>query len=236
MLVTSIIGFGCVYLNLVVLFFCCNDPKKKPEDEVDEEKFIVDELVDRLKLGRGALLKKTNVSPGTPRSSHSGRSGTNNVELLPAGNERGSIRDKDQEQKLSPVNTIFTESPKPREEIHQEFRGYVREGEDEEKKEGENVNIRAAIIHMAGDLVQSLGVIAAAIIIYVGDKNGHPEWKIADPICTFLFSVLVLMTTVPIFGDMMRILLEGTPAESVDTIELFDAITKVSKRANFVLN
>ena len=89
---------------------------------------------------------------------------------------------------------------------------------------------------MAGDLVQSLGVIAAAIIIYVGDKNGHPEWKIADPICTFLFSVLVLMTTVPIFGDMMRILLEGTPAESVDTIELFDAITKVSKRANFVLN
>jgi Co/Zn/Cd efflux system component len=82
---------------------------------------------------------------------------------------------------------------------------------------------------MAGDLVQSLGVIAAAIIIYVGDKNGHPEWKIADPICTFLFSVLVLITTVPIFGDMMRLLLEGTPIDSVDTIELFDAITKVSK-------
>lgn len=80
---------------------------------------------------------------------------------------------------------------------------------------------------MAGDLVQSLGVIAAAIIIYVGDKNGHPEWKIADPICTFLFSVLVLITTVPIFGDMMRLLLEGTPIDSVDTIELFDAITKL---------
>ena len=100
---------------------------------------------------------------------------------------------------------------------------------NEEKEEGENVNIRAAIVHMAGDLVQSLGVIAAAIIIYVGDKNGHPEWKIADPICTFLFSVLVLITTVPIFGDMMRLLLEGTPIDSVDTIELFDAITKVSK-------
>jgi Co/Zn/Cd efflux system component len=81
---------------------------------------------------------------------------------------------------------------------------------------------------MAGDLVQSLGVIAAAIIIYIGDKHGHPEYKIADPICTFLFSVLVLMTTVPIFGDMMRLLLEGTPIDSVDTIELFDAITKVS--------
>ena len=105
------------------------------------------------------------------------------------------------------------------------FVGYVSEkdDEDDEKKEGENVNIRAAIIHMAGDCIQSLGVIAAAVIIYF-----KPEWKIADPICTFLFSVLVLFTTVPIFGDMMRLLLEGTPIDSVDTVELFNAITKVS--------
>ena len=36
------------------------------------------------------------------------------------------------------------------------------------------------------------------------------------------------MTTVPIFSDMMRLLLEGTPIDSVDTVELFNAITKVS--------
>lgn len=81
---------------------------------------------------------------------------------------------------------------------------------------------------MLGDMVQSLGVIAAALIIYF-----KPEWKIADPICTFLFSILVLMTTVPIFGDMMRLLLEGTPIDSVDTVELFNAITKVSQIAIF---
>lgn len=81
---------------------------------------------------------------------------------------------------------------------------------------------------MLGDMVQSLGVIAAALIIYF-----KPEWKIADPICTFLFSILVLMTTVPIFGDMMRLLLEGTPIDSVDTVELFNAITKVSQIAMF---
>lgn len=81
---------------------------------------------------------------------------------------------------------------------------------------------------MLGDMVQSLGVIAAALIIYF-----RPEWKIADPICTFLFSILVLMTTVPIFGDMMRLLLEGTPIDSVDTVELFNAITKVSQIAVF---
>ena len=71
-------------------------------------------------------------------------------------------------------------------------------------------------------------MIAAALVIYFGEKHGRPEFKIADPICTYLFSVLVLMTTVPIFGDMMRLLLEGTPIDSVDTIKLFEAICNVS--------
>ena len=55
-------------------------------------------------------------------------------------------------------------------------------GEDiEPKKEGamdkmmgnneENLNIRAAVIHILGDMVQSVGVIAAAIIIKV-----RPDW------------------------------------------------------------
>lgn len=57
-------------------------------------------------------------------------------------------------------------------------------------------------------MVQSVGVIAAAIIIKV-----KPEWQIADPICTFLFSVLVLFTTVPIFIDCTGIIMENTPSE-----------------------
>ena len=83
---------------------------------------------------------------------------------------------------------------------------------------GENLNIRAAIIHMVGDMIQSLGVIAAAIVIYI-----NPDWTVADPICTFLFSILVLMTTVPIFKDCMRFLMEMAP-EDIDTVELYNAI------------
>ena len=82
----------------------------------------------------------------------------------------------------------------------------------------ENLNIRAAIIHMVGDMIQSLGVIAAAIVIYV-----NPSWTIADPICTILFSILVMMTTVPIFKDCMRFLMEMAP-EDIDTVELYNAI------------
>lgn len=37
----------------------------------------------------------------------------------------------------------------------------------------------------------------------------QPEYKIADPICTFLFSVLVLGTTLPVTKDVFRTLMEG---------------------------
>jgi len=70
----------------------------------------------------------------------------------------------------------------------------------------ENINVRAAFIHVLGDLLQSVGVIIAAIIIKI-----KPEWGIVDPICTFLFSVIVLFTTFGISKDCIRVLMEGTP-------------------------
>uniref|UniRef100_A0A3Q1GKL3 Probable proton-coupled zinc antiporter SLC30A3 n=1 Tax=Acanthochromis polyacanthus TaxID=80966 RepID=A0A3Q1GKL3_9TELE len=68
-----------------------------------------------------------------------------------------------------------------------------------------NTSVRAAFIHVVGDLLQSVGVMVAAIIIYF-----RPEYKVADPICTFLFSVFVLCTTITILRDVFRILMEGT--------------------------
>lgn len=49
------------------------------------------------------------------------------------------------------------------------------------------MNIRAAFVHVLGDLVQSIGVLLAALIIK------YSNFKMADPICTFLFSILVLV-------------------------------------------
>ncbi|KAI4893407.1 hypothetical protein NFI96_033625 [Prochilodus magdalenae] len=69
-----------------------------------------------------------------------------------------------------------------------------------------NTSVRAAFIHVLGDLLQSFGVMVAAIIIYF-----RPEYKVADPICTFLFSVFVLGTTITILRDVFRILMEGAP-------------------------
>ncbi|CAN8013686.1 unnamed protein product, partial [Ixodes persulcatus] len=70
--------------------------------------------------------------------------------------------------------------------------------------ERSNINIRAALIHVLGDLLQSIGVLIAAYVI-----KYKPEYKIADPICTFVFSALVLFTTVSILRDAVVILMEG---------------------------
>ena len=73
---------------------------------------------------------------------------------------------------------------------------------DEEK----HINVRAALIHVMGDLIQSIGVLISSIIIKL-----FPSAKIADPICTLLFSVIVMCTTATVFRDTVLILMESHP-------------------------
>lgn len=70
-----------------------------------------------------------------------------------------------------------------------------------------NASVRAAFVHVVGDLLQSLSVLISALVIFF-----KPEYKMADPICTFLFSILVLCTTFTIIKDILIVLMEGTPA------------------------
>lgn len=73
-------------------------------------------------------------------------------------------------------------------------------------KAEQNINVRAAIIHVVGDLIQSIGVFVAALIIFF-----KPEWAFMDSVCTFLFSILVLLTTIKILRDVFMVLMEATP-------------------------
>ncbi|KYO29277.1 zinc transporter 8 [Alligator mississippiensis] len=68
-----------------------------------------------------------------------------------------------------------------------------------------NASVRAAFVHAIGDLFQSISVLISALIIFF-----KPEYKIADPICTFVFSFFVLATTITILRDILLILMEGT--------------------------
>ncbi|XP_050834495.1 probable proton-coupled zinc antiporter SLC30A3 [Serinus canaria] len=69
-----------------------------------------------------------------------------------------------------------------------------------------STSVRAAFVHVVGDLLQSVSVLVAATIIYF-----KPQCKIADPISTLFFSVFVLGSTITILRDVFRVLMEGAP-------------------------
>lgn len=70
----------------------------------------------------------------------------------------------------------------------------------------DNINVRAAAAHVLGDLLQSLGVLLAAIIIKI-----FPEAQVADPICTLIFSVIIIFTTAKVGRDSVWLLMQGSP-------------------------
>lgn len=64
----------------------------------------------------------------------------------------------------------------------------------------------------------SIGVCVASSIIYF-----QPTWVIADPICTFVFSVIVCFTVTPIVKSCINVLMEGAPSD-IDSEELIGKI------------
>ena len=68
-----------------------------------------------------------------------------------------------------------------------------------------DINVRSAFIHMLGDAVGSLAIIAGAVIIrYTG-------WVRVDPILSMLIGVLIIWTAWDIIRESLNILLEGLP-------------------------
>ena len=54
--------------------------------------------------------------------------------------------------------------------------------------------------------MSSVGVIIASIIIYF-----VPTATIADPICTYIFSIIIMFTSMPILKMCINVLMEGSP-------------------------
>ncbi|XP_056340435.1 proton-coupled zinc antiporter SLC30A8 [Oenanthe melanoleuca] len=88
---------------------------------------------------------------------------------------------------------------------HGHSHGAQARGFPVEKPALSNASLRAAFVHAMGDLFQSISVLISALIIFF-----KPQYKIADPICTFVFSTFVLATTITILRDILTVLMEGT--------------------------
>ncbi len=67
------------------------------------------------------------------------------------------------------------------------------------------LNTRAAALHVMGDLLGSVGAIAAALIIMA------TGWTPIDPILSVFVTLLILRSAWRVLGESGHILLEGTP-------------------------
>ena len=81
--------------------------------------------------------------------------------------------------------------------------------DEHDHKKNKNVNLRAALIHVIGDALQNIGILIAGIIIYF-----FPSYNIMDPLCTYIFSIIVGFTTISILKDCISVLMEGVPMET----------------------
>lgn len=70
-----------------------------------------------------------------------------------------------------------------------------------------NMNVRSAFLHAVGDLLQNIGVMIAAALIWWRPQ----QMRLADPIATLLFSVLVVGTTQALVMDIVNVLMQRVP-------------------------
>lgn len=85
---------------------------------------------------------------------------------------------------------------------------------DKQAKKRRNINVQGAYLHVLGDSIQSIGVMIGGGMIWY-----KPEWKIVDLVCTLIFSILVLGTTIKMLRDILEVLMESTPRE-IDATKL----------------
>ena len=84
----------------------------------------------------------------------------------------------------------------------------------------ENINLRAAFMHVIGDLLGSVGAIIASILILLFG------WSIADPIASLLISIIILRNGIEITTISFHVLMEGIPM-NMDVKEIREALLKI---------
>ncbi len=70
---------------------------------------------------------------------------------------------------------------------------------------GHNLNVRGAYLHVLGDLLGSVGAIAAALVIIA------TGWTTADPLISVFVAALILVSSWRLVRESVDVLLEATP-------------------------
>jgi cobalt-zinc-cadmium efflux system protein len=68
-----------------------------------------------------------------------------------------------------------------------------------------NINVRAALLHVVGDLLGSVAALASGIVILL------TGWTPIDPLLSFFIVLLILLSSLRLLREVLHALLEGVP-------------------------
>jgi cobalt-zinc-cadmium efflux system protein len=83
-----------------------------------------------------------------------------------------------------------------------------------------NMNTRAALVHVMGDVLGSIAALAAGAVIYL------TGWMQIDPLLSVLVSLLILKSTIAILRESYHSLMEGVP-HAIDYLKVGADLEKV---------
>lgn len=73
-------------------------------------------------------------------------------------------------------------------------------------EQGENMNVRAAYLHLLTDAMGSIAAVIAGVVLWL------THWRPIDPIVTILVALLMLVSSWSLVKEAIAILMESTPA------------------------
>jgi len=85
---------------------------------------------------------------------------------------------------------------------------------------GANINIRAALYHVLGDALASVGVIAGGVLIW------WTGWYIIDPVISVVICVIIVIGGIGLVRESVNILMEGAPS-GMDPDEVAETISGI---------
>ncbi len=84
----------------------------------------------------------------------------------------------------------------------------------------QSLNTRAALLHLIGDILGSVGALLAGLLIWL------TGWAPADPLVSIVIGGLIMVTSWGVVKESIDVLMEGTPKD-VDLAEIMAALATV---------
>ena len=91
----------------------------------------------------------------------------------------------------------------------------------------QTLNIRAAMLHVLGDLLGSVAALFAGVVIY------FTGWMPIDPILSLFICGLIVISSLRLLREALHVIMEGVPAH-IDLAKVGEAMAEVDTRINSV--